>query len=308
MTNPPTTGQPAPQPPAPGQPVGPGQPPPGQPYAGQPYPVPTPPEPRRGLSTGLAILLFVGIPLLLIALLIAGVINAVGAFRGTAVTQNVDANAGNSLLLDTPNAAIRLTPSDDEQIHVSMRGSYSGERPRLEVGASGDETEIRGGCPDGWFFFNRCRVQIEVSLPEDLDVTAIGQNGSITADELTGDLDLSTTNGGIGVDGSSGVLVLHTTNGRIQLDDADSTEVRAETTNGAVHLAFSDAPDDVTANSTNGEIRIVVPDDGTEYYVEADTTNGRVDTEDVPGDRQADRVISAGTTNGNITIETTRRR
>ena len=278
------------------------QPPPYPPQQG-PYP-PAPPPPRRRMSPGLAILLFVGIPLVLLALIIAGSIAAVNAFQGTPVAENIDADASSSLLVDVPNAAIEFSVSDDSDIHATMRGSYTGTKPRLDLTTSGNQTEIRGGCPNGWFLFNRCRVQIEVAVPADLDVTASGQNGAIRAEDLSGDLDLSTTNGQIEVDGSSGDLVLRSTNGRIELEDSASTEVDAGTTNGAVHLSFSDAPDEVSAKSTNGEIRIEVPDDGTEYFVQADTTNGRVDTEGVPGDRRADRTLTAQTTNGGVTIET----
>jgi hypothetical protein len=289
--------------------------PPQQPEQPQPLPaqqvplqyLPPPPPPRR-LSPGGLILLFVGIPLIVLALIIAGSIAAVNAFRGTPVSDSVDADAGSSVLIDAPNASIRLSVRDDDEIHASMRGTYSGRKPSLDVTTSAGEAEIRGGCPGGWFLFNRCQVRIDVSLPADLDVTAAGRNGAITADDLTGDLDLSTTNGGIEVDGSSGELILRSTNGRIEVQDSASTDVQVQTTNGGVHLSFAEAPDDVTANSTNGAIRIEVPDDGAEYYIQADTTNGRVDTEDVPGDRRADRTITAGTTNGGITIETSRRR
>jgi hypothetical protein len=274
----------------------------------QPQQYPPPPPPRRGMSTGLAILLFVGIPLIVIALIIAGSVTAVNAFRGTPVSDAVDADAGSSVLVDAPNASIHLTVSDDNEIHATLRGSYSNTKPTLEVTTSGRETEIRGGCPSGWFLFNHCRARIEVSLPADLDVTVAGKNGAITSDGLTGDLDLSTTNGGIEVDGSTGALVLLSTNGKIAVEDSTSTEAQAQTTNGAVHMMFTEAPDDVTANSTNGEIRIQVPDDGTEYYIQANTTNGRVDTANVPGDRRADQTITAETTNGGVTVETSSER
>ncbi|MET0933157.1 MAG: DUF4097 family beta strand repeat-containing protein [Mycetocola sp.] len=283
--------------------------PPQQPYPQQPYPPQQQhyPPPHKGMSPWLIVLLVVGIPLILVALIIGGSIAAVNTFRGDPVSDTVDAEAASSLVVSIPNASIHLVESDDDQIHATMQGNYSGTRPTLTATESGRETEIRGGCPNGWFLVNRCRVRIEVALPADLDVTVAGRNGAITAENLTGDLDLSTTNGSIEVDESSGALVLHSTNGRIELEDSASTEVRAQTTNGAVHLSFAEAPDEVTANSTNGEIRIVVPDDGTEYFIEADTTNGRVDTEDVPGDRRANRTITAGTTNGGVTIETSSR-
>ncbi|WP_411719917.1 DUF4097 family beta strand repeat-containing protein [Mycetocola sp.] len=276
------------------------------PLPAQPSPHPLPPPPRSRLSPAVLVLLFVGIPLLVLALIIAGSVAAVNAFRGEPVSDSVDADAGSSVLIDAPNASIRLSVSDDDEIHATMRGASSGREPSLEVTTEGGETEIRGGCPGGFFVFNRCRVRIDVALPADLDVTVDGRNGAITADGLTGNLNLSTTNGSIEVEQSSGALMLRSTNGRIQVEDSTSTEVQAQTTNGGVQLSFAEAPDEVTANSTNGAIRVEVPDDGTGYDIQADTTNGRVDTEDVPSDRRADHTITAQTTNGGITIETTR--
>ncbi|MCU1560558.1 DUF4097 family beta strand repeat-containing protein [Mycetocola sp.] len=280
------------------------QPPPPLPAQGTPAAQFPPPPPPRRLSPGLIILLLVGIPLVVLGLIVAGSVAAVNAFRGTPVSDSADADAASSVFIDTPNASIRLSVSDDNQVHATMRGSSSGREPTLDVRTSGNVTEIRGGCPGGFFLFNRCQVRIDVALPADVDVTAAGRNGAITADDLTGNLDLSTMNGSIEVDGSSGSLVLDSTNGKIEVEDSASTEVQARTTNGVVRLSFTEPPDEVTANSSNGGIRIEVPDDGTEYYVRADTTNGRVDTEDVPGDRRADRTITAETTNGGITIET----
>ncbi|MET1051902.1 MAG: DUF4097 family beta strand repeat-containing protein [Mycetocola sp.] len=285
----------------PGQyPAGP-YPPTGGPQPPSPYP-PTPPERKR--SAGAAVLLFVGIPLVILALIIGGSVAAVNVLRGTSVNENAQADAGSLVTIDMPNAAIVVSPGSGDQVTVTMRGSYTGTPPRLDVTASGDETEVSGGCPDGWFFVNRCQVRVEVALPADVDVTVRGQNGAIIADELRGDLDLATTNGAIEVEESSGALVLHTTNGRVELDDSRSAEVQAQTTNGTVELSFAAAPEEVTATSTNGQIRIEVPDDGTEYFVDANTTNGNVDTEDVPGDRRANRTITANTTNGAVTIET----
>ncbi|GHD43566.1 hypothetical protein D9V29_13785 [Mycetocola manganoxydans] len=265
---------------------------------------PTPPERRR--RPGLMVFLFVGLPLIALALVIAVTLFAVNALNGEPVSENVDTDAGSSLFIDVPNASMDLGVSDDDEIHVSMRGMYSGTRPTLDVTTAGGETEIRGGCPSGWFVFNRCDVRIEVLLPAELDVVAGGENGAITAEALTGDLDLSTTNGRIEVDGSRGDLQLHSTNGRIELEDSRSARVEADTTNGSVSLSFESAPDEVIAFSTNGEIRIEVPDDDTEYAIEADTTNGNVDDQDVPSDRDATRSITAETTNGDVTITTVR--
>jgi DUF4097 and DUF4098 domain-containing protein YvlB len=59
----------------------------------------------------------------------------------------------------------------------------------------------------------------------------------------------------------------------------------------------------VEAESTNGGITIQVPDDGEEYAVDAETTNGPIDDDDVGSNATAERTITARTTNGGITLE-----
>ncbi|MCP2031077.1 hypothetical protein L1277_001168 [Okibacterium sp. HSC-33S16] len=274
-------------------------------------PYPPAPQPRR-MSRGLRLTLLIGIPLVILALIVVftiGLTNAIrsvvaGSGDSSAVLSEKRADAGSSVSIDLPNAAITLGASDDEQVQVTMRGTSSGEKPRLSVGTNDDgETEISGGCPRGWFLFNRCSVRVEVLLPAELDVELDGQNGSVTATGLDGNLDLSTTNGTLRIEESSGRLDLETTNGRIELADASSPNVDAETTNGTVQMQFSAAPDVVSARSTNGEISVSVPDDDESYRVDADTTNGKVDTADIRTDPDADRSITARTTNGRVTVE-----
>jgi hypothetical protein len=266
---------------------------------------PPPPPPRR-MSPGLRLLLIIGIPVLVVLLLVAFGISLFNAFRTDPVSQNATADAGTSVSIDIPNATLFLSPSDDDEVHVAMRGSYSGSKPRLDVRTDRNETEITGGCPRGWFVLNRCSVRIDVELPAELDVELTGQNGRITATDLEGDLDLSTTNGAISIDASSGTVTAGTTNGRIELTDTTSANVDVTATNGSVRLEFTAAPDTVSARSTNGEVTVRVPDDGESYRVDADTTNGDVDTADVRTDPDSDRSISVRTTNGRVAIEQAR--
>ena len=56
----------------------------------------------------------------------------------------------------------------------------------------GDETVIRGGCAQRWLTL--CRVRITVTLPASADLRVVSQNGRVTAESLTGDVDISTSN------------------------------------------------------------------------------------------------------------------
>ena len=244
------------------------------------------------------VILIVGLSLVALATVVGLVFAA--NFRGGTVDQDDDLAAGTSVSVEIPNAALTLRPSEDDEIHVRMRGTYLGEKPRLETGTSGGVTTISGGCPRQWFSF--CSLDVTVELPESLPVTVVGQNGAITASGLTGRLNLGTTNGRIETDGTEGDLDLRSTNGAIRVRGATSADVTAITTNGSVDLGFEDAPTDVAARSTNGAVTVRVPVDGLTYFVTARTTNGTTNTDSVPSDRTSNRTITAETTNGSVNV------
>lgn len=256
------------------------------------------------MSTAAKIVLFVGVPLIVLALIAVTAVIATAALRGSPVNEQFDLDAGSRVDVTVPNASMTFGPSQDDQVHVEVTGTYSGQEPQITAQTDGDVTTIRGQC--GESFFNRCSLRVAVELPESLPLTVDGRNGRLVAERLTGQVQLETTNGGIDARTMSGDLDLRTTNGGIRVENSRSAEVSAETTNGNVDLDFSRAPETVDARSTNGPIAVRVPDDGENYFVTADTTNGNVDADTVPSDRQAERVITAETTNGNVTIERTR--
>jgi hypothetical protein len=263
----------------------------------------TPAQKPQGLSTASKLILFLGVPLLILILVTVTAFVATRVLGGSPVNQQFDLDAGSRVEVTVPNASMTFGPSDDDQIHVSVTGSYFGQPPRLSVVTEGDVTTVRGECREFWF--NRCSLRVTVAMPESLPLTVEGRNGRLSAANLTGPVQLETTNGGIDARTMRGDLDLRTTNGVIMVENARSSDVTAATTNGSVDLYFRGAPDTVDARSTNGPITVRVPDDDAFYFVEADTTNGEVDTDTVPSDRQAERTITAETTNGNVTIERT---
>ncbi|MGO4690644.1 DUF4097 family beta strand repeat-containing protein [Glaciibacter sp. 2TAF33] len=278
---------------------------PPQPPASAPAPAPgqtpalAPTRPGRTLGKAL---LFIGVPLLVIALVVGTVAVSLSVFTRATAAAAEQAVAGTSVSVNVPNAALEFAPSSDGQVHVTMTGSYAGGKPTLRLTTVNGESRITGGCPSGWFLFARCGVTLHINVPADLAVTVRGDNGSITTEGLTGDLDFTTENGRIETTGTVGQVALRTTNGAIRVHDSASTDVLADTTNGGVELQFAEAPTSAQASSTNGAIHIVVPDNGTAYALDTDTTNGGVHTDAVPSDPGSPRTIVARTTNGSVTI------
>jgi hypothetical protein len=247
----------------------------------------------------------VGIPVLVL-LLLAGAATTVlfllPGLGGAQLNETADGEGAANILVDTNNAELRFTPSDDDQVHATMEGHYVGTKPEIRLENSGDATSISGGCPEGWLIFNRCSIIITITVPAESDLTVTTTNGRVTASDLDGDLDFTTMNCAVDVESPTGKVTLNTTNGAVRVNDAESSDVSAQTTNGEIRLAFSEAPDTVVANTTNGSVTVRVPDDGENYFIDAKTTNGAINTDAVGSDRKADRTITATTVNGAVTV------
>jgi Putative adhesin len=256
-------------------------------------PEPVPP-PRRPMSPAVKVLLFVVAPLLVLAIVAALLV----ALWPTPVHADFRADGAAQTTVAVEDADIRLLASGDGEVHVEVTGWHSGSEPEFTVRAAGDETVVGGGCRQ--FLLSRCSLTVTVAVPSTADVRVTGTNGTITAERLSGELELVTSNGALRVIEPAGDLDLRTSNGSIQVMDATSARVSADTTNGQVELHFADAPDEAIARSTNGSITIRVPE-GDAYFVDAQTTNGRVSSE-VESDRFADSTLTAETSNGDISV------
>src|SRR3954470_16492544 len=137
-----------------------------------------------GLSLPLKLLLFVGLPLLFLAMLAVAAFAAAPLLSGRSVNLDYQADAGSSVRVDVPNARLDFVATGGEEVTVKLTGSYTGPVPPLQVETVGDETRVEGGCPRQWFTI--CAIRVQVTLPPDADLTVAGTNGGISADGLNG--------------------------------------------------------------------------------------------------------------------------
>lgn len=135
----------------------------------------------------------------------------------------------------------------------------------------------------------------------DGEVTAETDNGAIVVDDITGPLEVSSDNGAIVVDDVTGRLEVSSDNGSVAATDIVATEAVVETDNGSISLEFSVAPSSVRADNSNGDVDVMVPQDGGDYLVDAVTGNGQVTT-DVRTAPNADRTMELDTSNGDIAV------
>lgn len=253
-----------------------------------------PPAPRRSL------LLLIGLPLLIVAVLAITVALVTLPFVLRAGVQQRAVAAGtSSVAVSAENAAFQIGPSADGRIHVDVTG-WSLGTPRTSVTATSDRTDVRVTCGVlPWL--PTCALRVAVAVPATADLAVTGTNGEIGVRDLRGTIGATTTNGAIRVAGSAGDVRARSVNGRIEVASAASTHITAETVNGRIDLACTAPPLSVGARTVNGAITVRVPG-STTYAVTAQTVNGAVDTSRMRTDPAAASRIGVTTVNGSIQV------
>jgi hypothetical protein len=134
-------------------------------------------------------------------------------------------------------------------------------------------------------------------------ISATTADGSVLMRDLDGPLNVRTSDGHVDASGLSGRLTLRLSDGSLDARQLRSKVITAQSSDGSLRLGFLEAPSRVTLRTSDGSVNVVVPHDGTAYNVTTEVSDGHK-TVSVPTDPQADRRISAHTSDGSITITT----
>lgn len=162
--------------------------------------------------------------------------------------------------------------AEGEEPQVLARAQSSFRDPRI----TGEGTAYRGRCPAPTWV-DTCEVEWEVRVPEGTEVTvrsAVGQ---------------------INLTGLAGRVTARNSVGDIVLSDSASTHLQLDASVGDVLVDSAVAPESVTAGSSVGDVRVLVPDDGTRYRVEVSSSLGQVFNElgDSPDSDRTVRLTSS---------------
>jgi hypothetical protein len=128
----------------------------------------------------------------------------------------------------------------------------------------------------------RCRSDLQVEAPPEIDVSVMAQSG---------DVDLRGLNGRASVQTDSGDIRMHR---------VDPVTVLAKTGAGDIALDLLGEPARTAAQSSAGDVRVTVPYGA--YHVDASTDGGQVKVEGVIRDDLAPQAIDVRSGAGDITI------
>jgi hypothetical protein len=160
--------------------------------------------------------------------------------------------------------------------------------------------QVNGSCRGGGsIVLDQCSVDFTVTVPPGTPVTVRTSTGSIEVSGTGGPVTAKSNTGDIYLRNASGSIQLTTDIGDISGDLLGGGVVSGRSNTGDVRLNFVAAPDQITANTDIGDIRVLVPDDATRYRVSADVDLGDRYIK-VPTDASSTRIADLSTSTGDI--------
>jgi hypothetical protein len=187
------------------------------------------------------------------------------------------------------NAMSIRTTTGDLRVAVGAPGSPVVVRRVLDwsFGAAGSTETVSDGRLD---IAAHCSIRLGVgSCDVDYEVT-VPPNLAVRLDSNTGDVDVT---------GAVGDVTAISKTGDVRIQGARSQLIEAATSTGDVSVELLSAPVDVEATTTTGEVRLILPADGTSYDVVGTSTS---DIVTVPTSPDADRRVNASSSTGDVVV------
>ncbi|MCE0766782.1 DUF4097 domain-containing protein [Pseudonocardia kujensis] len=182
-----------------------------------------------------------------------------------------------AVVSDAGDVTLRSGPEGASTVDHETR--WTGPRPELTQQLAGGVLRITAHCPEPG---ERCETRLTVTVPAGAASSVDLGAGDVVVSDLTGEHELRTAGGDVTGTGLAG------------------PRVSAHSTAGDVELTFAAPPTAVVAESTAGDVGVLVPL-GPVYRVDAGTTVGSVEV-GVADDPGAAATISAHSTAGDVRV------
>ncbi len=217
--------------------------------------------------------------------------------------------------VDSGDVEVVAASRDDVQVEQFERRAW--RAPRTEAGLRDGVLRLQARCP---FFigFGNCSVDYRIQVPAGTpvrirdssgDLTVAGVrgvvdvrtgSGSVHVREVVGPVSATTSSGDVTMTRIEGDVRARTSSGNVIGEQLAGRRIEARTSSGDVRVeAVWTPPDSLTATSSSGDIRVVVPNEV--YQVDANTSSGHLDLS-LRQDPAAPRRIEARTSSGDVVV------
>jgi DUF4097 and DUF4098 domain-containing protein YvlB len=187
--------------------------------------------------------------------------------------------------VETNDGSVRVSPSDTKQVEfrVEYQGYELNKNLTIETRQDGDKVELVARVRGHWGIYwgnNSRRLQIEVRMPREADLSVDTGDGSVQVASINGRVNVHTGDGSVKADSLSGTIDLHTSDGSITVDTLKG-DIRLRTGDGSIEARNIDGK--VEADSGDGHIRLA----GRFDALNVKTGDGSVNTQVQPGSKMA---------------------
>lgn len=214
---------------------------------------------------------------------------ASAADAGT-VSKSFEVAPGGQLVVDSDLGSIQVRSGSGSRVEVEITTSGSAEgKFEPSFSQDGNRVTVLGKYQGNrWLsWFSQPRVEIVARVPERFDVNLETSGGSITVDDLEGEVRSRTSGGSLNFGNIRGPVTGDTSGGSIQLDGSVGS-ADLNTSGGSIRIG--DVDGDVRAETSGGSIRI----ERARGSVDAETSGGSIRVQEVMG------AIRASTSGGGI--------
>ena len=239
-----------------------------------------------------------------VAVLVAGAMMLAGAAAGRAddVSKTYPVSGHAKVRIETDDGAVRVSTGDIKQVEI--RVVYSGYKLdkdlRVSTEQNGDTVEVsaKGSGTWGWRWgVNHASLRVEVHMPRDADLYAHTGDGSVEADSVNGNVDVTTGDGHITVQGAKGNIRFHSGDGHIEARGLDGS---VDASSGDGHINLEGRFDSLRIRTGDGSVTArAAAGSKVASAWDIHTGDGSVDLA-IPGDLQAN--IDASTHDGHISL------
>jgi hypothetical protein len=206
------------------------------------------------------------------------------------------------LQVDAGSASVSVRPGPAGQVGVVQTLTWSTTKPQVRKVWDGGVLKVQAECSDWWSLTGLgCTVKLEFAVPPEIEIQIVGGSGSTDVRGTTGRLDLTATSGSTTLTDVGGTIWARTGSGTIQGTRLTSRTANVGANSGSLDLAFTSAPQKVTAKVDSGSVLIGVPP-GSHYQVVGHSGSG---SREYAGGLQASaspRIIDATAGSGSVDV------
>jgi hypothetical protein len=234
---------------------------------------------RRGPLGTVFTIVAIGLAVLTMVYGVAVVVNllAVRTYRSTTTFPLT-----NTLVLHGGDSRDTLVADATDEIAVEsvVRRGLVDDHPVARM--DGDVLTLDGGCDSIVTSF--CSVTIIVHVPRHLSLQGHIEDGSLTADGLTGAVSLSVADG------------------RAELTRMDADSVDLSTLDGRADISLVSSPQSIRIRTGDGQASVCVPSEAPAYAITEHQGDGRIRV-GIPDDPRSSRPIDLATTDGSVSLD-----